>query len=649
MSQAALTSRLSRRRLLLVSGAAALTVALPEVSSRAAPDARTTRWSERQTWGGSDHQPDIVIDRPVLLDVDASVASLVITESGSLAFDPTRSVTLESDGNVVVRGLLQMRPDNASRQHRLVFRSVDEARFIGGGMDVLDTDTGLWVRDRGRLDLVGSPRLPWVRLQGSPRQGERRIIVAAEPAGWREGDEIVLTPTLAPSGGDPAASYDTVRILAVRGRTVLLDRPLQFDHPSMPLPDGRLLGGEVLNLTRNVEISGTPGGRAHVNVRAQTAQQVAYVSLRQLAPRQPDEKYTRGVMGRYAWHMHHCGEGSRGTALDGVVARDCGGHAFVSHASHGTTYRDCMAHNTIDDAFWWDQAPDTRTRGPESHDTVYERCVASRILAEPSFRGFRLAGFVLGNGIGNRVLDCIAVGVSGNKDSSGFHWPEGADGVWEFSGAISHNNARHGLFCWQNNQDVHRVHNFISYHNAGAGISHGAYRNSFQYYDGYLLANDETGVMLHALSAPGVPLLFQGLYIDGAGRSRFAVTSFQHHATGSRQPLSFYGCHFVGVSQAAIGLVADASDRKNGADLMVVEACTIERDVPQLLFLNSKLPSGALVIVRQAGARDVLVHPVGGPGEARPEWNATTQRGGRYTPRPQRELLPPTYVEGGRI
>ena len=73
-----------------------------------------------------------------------------------------------------------------------------------------------------------------------------------------------------------------------------------------------------------------------------------------MGPRQGDEE----VLGRYAIHFHPNYDGSRGRPVDGVVAYDSTGHAFAAHLSNGVTFRDCVAHDMVDDAFWWDLSID---------------------------------------------------------------------------------------------------------------------------------------------------------------------------------------------------------------------------------------------------------------------------------------------------
>src|SRR5258708_24804180 len=95
------------------------------------------------------------------------------------------------------------------------------------------------------------------------------------------------------------------------------------------------------------------------------------------------------------------GEGSRGSVIDGSVGRECGSHAFVTHVSNGVTYRNCITHDTFEDAYWWDRSDRSGIGGPPTDDVLYDRCVASLVRTDPPFRGFRLAGFFLGAGTGN--------------------------------------------------------------------------------------------------------------------------------------------------------------------------------------------------------------------------------------------------------
>ena len=132
-------------------------------------------------------------------------------------------------------------------------------------------------------------------------------------------------------------------------------------------------------------------------------QTVKYVELGHLGPRQPDGKFTMGVEGRYSLHFHHAEDGSRGSLIEGVVARQSGNRGFVPHASHGITLRGTIAYDVFEDAYWWDRPPKGE-RDPErksvndTHDLLIDQAVAARVADDPAFRGHRLSGFIMGSG-----------------------------------------------------------------------------------------------------------------------------------------------------------------------------------------------------------------------------------------------------------
>jgi hypothetical protein len=431
-------------------------------------------------------------------------------------FDPDQSTTVEVGANVVVRGTLEMRPSSASVVHTLRFAGIREASFVGGGEAPVDSDVGLWVVGAGRLDVAGTRKTPWAWAAG-PVQAEARMLVTATPtSGWLPGDDLTVTPT-APPGSPDFGTYGDTQVLAARGASVGLTKPVARDHPEVR----GSWTPEVLDLTRNAVIEGTPAGRSHVWIKSRSPQAIRYAELRYMGPRKPDgEGFTESVLGRYALHFHHAGDGSRGSLVEGVVVRDSGSHAFVPHMSNGITLRNNVSHNTYDEAYWWD--PDSA-----SDDTVLEGNVASAVHTDPPFRGFRLSGYWMGGGDRNVAHGNVAVGVEGNGNSSGFTWPEdnSPGGVWTFTGNLAHNDAVDGIFTWQNNRNAHVISGFTAYHNGKAGIEHGAYQNSYTYEDSFLFGNGEAGVHLHANSFPEPDqprVTFRNLTIDGGGITPYA-------------------------------------------------------------------------------------------------------------------------------
>ncbi|MFF7454118.1 hypothetical protein [Kitasatospora sp. NPDC008115] len=583
------------------------------------------RWSDRAGWGGGPPGPRSAVritDR-VLLDTDAEVGSLLVEPGGALTFAADRTVTLAAAGNVEVRGVLALAPDG-DHVHTLRFPAVDEKRFQGDGMKVVDTDVGLWVTGAGYLRLDGAAKTAWVRAGGALAAGDTVVELAAPPAGWLPGDELAVTPTGPPDQDGFSTAYDLVTIRSVSGTTVTLGAPLRHAHPGVAAGGGVTVGAEVLNLTRSVRVEGTAGGRTHVHLTSSRRADVRHAALRWVGPRADTKETWKGpdgaapvtapVLGRYGLHFHRLGDTTRGTVVEGVVVRDAGSHAYVPHASHGITFRACISHETWEDAYWWDGPLDTRTPQQPSDDIVYESCVASRTLLEPNPRAYRLTGFNLGAGTGGKALDCVAVGVQGANGASGFEWPENSEGVWTFQRCLAHNNLQDGIFVWLNARHHHVVTEFAAYHNGGWGIEHGAYLNDFDYTASVLYGNAGGGVALHSLGRDK-GTVFDGLLIDAAGRSDFAVSTARHELAG--ESVTFSRCRFTGYRRAGVAFRAGADGKPD--DLLVLD-CEFGGNE---LWLDPEAGPPKNILLRRAGSTEVLqVRRAGEEGTARPQWNA---------------------------
>jgi hypothetical protein len=533
------------------------------------------RWTDAAVWSAG-HVPvagDSVIiagGTAVIYDVPAlDVAGVTVAANATLTFDPNAGTTLSSNRNVVVEGRLLMHPASETVVQTLRFFGVDESAYHGGGMVPIEADVGLWVMDDGQLDLAGSPKTGWARLQGGIASGAVAATLDAAPQGWRPGDEISIAPTESPAVG--AASYtgfDEAALTSVSGSTIGWNSATAHAHPAV---DNRWTA-EVMNLTRNVRIEGTPGGRAHVFVHSMQPQAVRYVQIRYMGPRQiGSDGYTQTVLGRYALHFHHSLDGSRGSQVVGTVVRDAGAHAYVPHLSHGITFHDTVSYTTYDEAYWWDLA--FATPGDETHDTVYDHALAARVLSDPPFRGFRINGFTLAQGLRNVVRDSVAVGVQGTVNSSGFDWPEsgGASsehGVWDFSkGNRAHNNAVDGIFVWQNDGEAHVLANFAFFNNGNYGIQHGAYGNTYHYADGSVYGNGAAALYLQAVSNDTSAVRFDDTVFDGAGLSDYLVISEDHTFNGLQTPTVFRNVTLRGARVAAVAIGAQERNNPDALNL----------------------------------------------------------------------------------
>jgi hypothetical protein len=586
------------------------------------------RWHDASSWPSGrvpNAQDDVVVDGHVIVDADAEARTVTVTAGSTLEFAPSRSTQLDTRGNVVIRGTLRMQPVAPTVDHLLRFVEIDETAFRGGGHGVVDSDTGLWFTGQGRAVLDGSDRTPWTRAATSVPKGAHTIELETVPVGWRVGDEIVLTPTGAPGTAGHSTGYSSGRVTALDGARVTLDTPTAHAHPRV---NGQW-GTEVMNLTRNVRVEGTAGGRAHV-IFSHTSgvQQLRNAALRYMGPRQPDGSFTKGFLGRYALHFHHNHEASEGSLVENVVVRQSGHRAFVPHASDGITFRGTIAHDVFDEAYWWDRRDTTNGLGHRavwerpSNRISYENAVASLVKFDPGFRGYRLAGFELGHGNDLSITGSVAVGVQGNLSSSGFSWPEGNAAEsgdptigdhWFFEDNVAHNNRVHGIFTWQNTDDPrHIISDTVLYHNGDSGIDHGAYSNRYAYRDMVLYGNGRAGLTLHAQG----PTSFEDIDFDGGGFGSYAMTTANRHNAKS-EGAALRNPRFRGYTHRAVGVFAP-----DEVHLDIVNP-DFSTSAAGWFHLADHVPPTSVIRVQLADGTAFRVHPRSGTvGTLVPEWNA---------------------------
>jgi G8 domain len=520
-------------------------------------------WDASSTWSpaGAPAANDVVcIAAGHLVTLNANPTNTSATANalgqvqvnGTLRFSPAASVTLQSKGNIVVSGSgrLEMKPSTVSQVHAIQFVEVNENAYVGGGMVPLDSDVGLWVTENGVWDAQGTSKKSWSKATASIPVNAVTIAVDST-TGWQPGDQVVITPTNPPNGGETHyAEFESLIVASTTATSVTFTTPTQKAHP---LVNG-LWGAEVLNLTRNVKVSGTctlganpevvsclsadPSlvqHRAHIMFsHVEQTQTLKHLELFNLGPRQQGTGKTVSVLGRYGLHFHM--SMATGHLVDSLAVHEIGAHAYVPHASHGMTISNCISYNTWDEPFWYDlvNAPADKPLN-DTNNLTLDGDVAAWVNADP-FQAARLAAFVLGGGQGNTVKNSVAVGVRGGVTSSGFEWPENRiDSAWTFHDNVSHNNRIDGIFTWQNwgyKTPHHLIENSTVYHNGMSGIEHGAYGNAYHYRNLNVYGNYFHGVRLHSSSidAHVATQTFEGLTIDGAGLTVSGIQIASHNA-----------------------------------------------------------------------------------------------------------------------
>ncbi len=495
-------------------------------------------WSDPATWGGVTpgvgDTPSISNGHNVVYDLTTGTFSgVLITIGGTLTFDPTKNTLLQSSKNFIVEGILRMKSANATITQTLRFINIDETKFVGGGMNVLDTDIGLWVMGGGQLDLEGARKTSWTNATGSIAAGATTAGVTST-TGWLAGDEISIAPTEPPTvGAAYTGGFDEKTITAVSATAITLNSGTVRPHPKV----NNAWTAEVMNLSRNVKVEGTPTGRAHIFIRSTNVQNIKFVAIRYMGPRKDrnGDGIKELVAGRYGLHMHHCMNGSRGSLIEGNVIRDCWNHSYVPHISHGVVFLDNIAYNVLETAFWFDP-------GDPTNDVVFDHnivAICKYIQGSLNFNAedaptFSSSGFALNTGDGCVCKNNVVVGgsIGDVADGGAYNWEAVInEGVWIFTGNVAHNNAC-GLRVWQNSTRNHVIEDFICYHN-GLGIFHGAYANSYTYNGGWLYGNGN-GMTIKAASVNSNRVRLENFIIDGAGITDYGVEVIHSPLPGDR-------------------------------------------------------------------------------------------------------------------
>lgn len=528
-----------------------------------------------------------------------TIAATTIGVGDRLVFDPNVSSTLTVTGNLIINGTLQMRPASPGVVHKIIFSTADESAFVGGGLDPIDSDVGLWVMGAGQLDLSGSVREPWGYSTGGLSAGATTLTLDRDPIGWRVTDELAVTPTAA----NDYTNFETpATITAISGRTVTIATPLSVAHPAVVLPDGRTKTPEIMNLTRNVQIAGkapaspfpragqlNSPGRTHIFIRntQPVVQTIDYTTIRYTGPRQydpaADRQTSKYVLGRYGLHFHMAGNNNAGTTVTGTVVRNSGSHAFVPHMSNGITFEKDIAYSDAETPFWWDTKANEEgfINNDSTNNITYSNSIAANISTD-SFRGsLRLAGFSTACGSNNSIVNSVATGIQAGTQSSGIFWPEGGNScpnTWTVDDDLAHNNNGDGIFTWANDStDPHNLtHRFTSYRNDGACLEHGAYVNRFQYLgatcfdDAGTSTTPTAAITMHAggyaATATLGPLEMDDFRI--ASTRVVSAVRFVKHLASTSTPANLRRWNISGYTGAAVTIAEPADSLKAAYDLV---------------------------------------------------------------------------------
>jgi hypothetical protein len=221
-------------------------------------------WSSRFTWGGTSvpGEGELAVIGPgqlIYFDAETPVLKGLIIQGGSLIFDDNQDVHLQAEYIVITDGgVLQVGTKQRPFMHKAVITMHGTIRAI----ELPIFGSKVIALRNGTLDMHGrSVGVTWTHLRTTVAVGSDSIVLK-EPVAWNVGDLIVIATT-----GDRLSQKENeqrkIRSKSVDNRTLVLDRPLEFQH----LCQSRIVGNgsstielfvcaEVGLLTRNVLFEG---------------------------------------------------------------------------------------------------------------------------------------------------------------------------------------------------------------------------------------------------------------------------------------------------------------------------------------------------------------------------------------------------------
>ena len=274
-------------------------------------------WSSASTWAtGSvpDGDSRVIVDGHVQIrDLDALAHSIGVYPMGELSFASNVNTQLNvADLLVFQGGALEIgtesSPIGSSVSAEVVFRDLPF-----GATDSKEHLRGLVTID-GKVTVHGHElEEVFIRAAGEPASSANVIALSqsAENAGWREGDTVVIPNSKQcafETTGSCADMTEERTISLISANNIMLDQPLEYDHPGARDHNGVLdFTPHVVNKTRNVVFrSENPDGvRGHLLLHGRSDIDIRYAEFQSLGRTDINDLGPTNQKGRYPVHAHH--------------------------------------------------------------------------------------------------------------------------------------------------------------------------------------------------------------------------------------------------------------------------------------------------------------------------------------------------------
>ena len=224
----------------------------------------------------------------------------------------------------------------------------------------------------GRMEFHGAEmNHTWLKLGATVKAGATEIPLADAVTGWKAGDHVFLTGTVRQNKRAKTflasvrlgTQTEERTVKEVRGSSVVLDQPLQFDHAG----DGDYRG-EVANLSRNVVVESAANGelRGHTMYHRNSQGAISYAEFRHLGK--------EGVLGRYSIHFHLVRDTMRGASVIGASIWDSDNRWITIHGTDYLVVRDCVGYQSKGHGFFMEDG--TESFNVLDHNLAVQACVA---------------------------------------------------------------------------------------------------------------------------------------------------------------------------------------------------------------------------------------------------------------------------------
>lgn len=305
---------------------------------------RDGNWDDPATWGGAVPQAGDRVEirnHKVTLNTSAQVVDVKIKQGGTLYASRTQSGGLDVMNRIVVEegGTFDVGtaadPVLYPVTHHFTVRAQDPKVIQGNDAFAfsnlrnadLNMDEGIYVEWGGRMTVHGNPVRSWTTLARDASAGEITVQLHEAAAGLRVGDELEIV------GWRDINESEVRTVVAISpdGKTIILDRPLAYNHPGLQPFETT----EVIFRNRNINFQ-----YGHIMGLRNSSMSVSYARL---------EDMGFEALGRYPLHFHLvstlAGTAPQPTTVEGNLVLNSKNNAYVVHSTSDATVVRNVARN----------------------------------------------------------------------------------------------------------------------------------------------------------------------------------------------------------------------------------------------------------------------------------------------------------------